>query len=273
MSRGFFSYFPTVKWNDQIVTNILAKLRFDETVSKNLSVFYPHTVEEGERPDHIAKYYYGDPYYDWIIYFSNNINDPYHEWPKSQDVFDDFITAKFGSVANSQSAIAYYRNNFEADDSVLTSPAYSALASEQKSFWMPIDSENGETIGYERKNAEIILETNIIVAATVANTFPPVEGSIITQNLARGTVGFSNASTIVLKHISGTFANGISSAGTITNVTTISQPLGATISTYFTPVTFYEHEENLNESRKHIRLLSPAYVEIVERNLRDLLRA
>ena len=46
----------------------------------------------------IADQYYGDSSLDWIVYLTNNITDPQWEWPLPQEVFDDFIRSKYGSI-------------------------------------------------------------------------------------------------------------------------------------------------------------------------------
>lgn len=270
-NRGYFSYFPTINYANTVVTNILAKVRFDEAVSKSLATFYPYEVKEGERADQISSWYYGSSYYDWVIYLANNITDPYHAWPKAQSALEEFLRAKYGTVANSQSQVVYWRNNYYADDTILTVPAYNALSAEQKFFWTVITAGNFEIVGYERKKSDIVLETNRTLRLTGAFAAASV-GDRVSQSTSAATAAFANSSVLVLQHVTGSFANGACSAGTISSVTVTSDNT-ADFSDYFSPVTAYEHEEDLNESRKSIRLLQPQYISIVERDMKDLLSA
>lgn len=278
---GFFNYFPSLFYSNTAVTNVIAKVRFEESVARNLAVFYPYTIIEGERPDHIAQRYYDDPTYDWVIYLSNNITDPYHEWPMSQDVFDDFIRVKYGSIANAQSQIAYYKVNHDTDDSVISTAAYDALAASQKQYWSPIVGQLANTvINYERKVLFDVVETNQIVSLTgTFGTF--TENEFIKQSSnVKGTVSFANSTNIVIKHVQGTWVSGqpvfyglsdtVANA-TITAVSTIYQSISLEELAYWTPVYHYDVEYERNEQNKHIRLLSDIYLDKIEADMKDLL--
>lgn len=277
---GFFNYFPSLFYSNTAATNIIARVRFEESVAKNLAVFYPYTIMEGERPDQIAQRYYDDPTYDWVIYLSNDITDPYHEWPMSQQMFDSYITAKYGSIANAQLQTAYYKVNYETDDSVISSAAYEALAAVQKQYWSPIVGYSNTVINYERKALFHFVETNKVVS--LAGTFGSFnENDIIKQsNTIKGTISFANSTNIVIKHIQGdwtsgqTVYNALSNTvanATITSVSTIFQPLSSEELAYWTPAYQYDVEYERNEQNKHIRLLSNAYLDKIEADMKDLL--
>jgi hypothetical protein len=277
---GFFNYFPSLFYSNTAVTNIIAKVRFDQSVSKNLAVFYPYTVEEGERPDQIAQHYYDDPSYDWIVYLSNNITDPYHEWPLTQAAFDDYIKEKYGSTANAQAQIAYYTVNYENDDSVISTAAYDALASVQKQYWAPITGYSNTILNYERKALDQVVETNKVISLTgTFGTF--AENDIIKQaNGVTGTVGFANSTNIVIKHISGTWQSGQTvfvglsntvANATITAVNTVYEPLSSEELAYWMPAYRYDVEFENNEQKKHIKLLSNIYLNKIETDMKDVL--
>lgn len=277
---GFFKYFPTLFHSNTAVTNIIARVKFEESVKNNLAVFLPYQISEGQRPDQIAEEYYGDATYDWIIYLSNNITDPYHQWPKTQDVFENFIVAKFGSVANAQQQIAYYRVNYETDDRVITVSAYEALSSVQKQYWAPILSYNNRVINYQRKELFEAVETNKIVS--LSGTFGSfTEGSMIKQSSSvTGTVSFANSSNIVIKHVTGTWqasttvyhmlSNNVANA-TITSVSTIATPISSEEMSYWTSISRYDEEYEKNEARRNIQLLSSVYTDKIEKDMKDLM--
>ena len=277
---SFFNYFPSLFYSNTAVTNIIAKVRFDESVTKNFAVFYPYTVTEGERPDQIAQNYYEDASYDWVVYLSNGIVDPYHEWPKTQEIFEQFITQKYGSTANAQAQIAYYKVNYETDETVISPAAFNALAAEQKQYWSPIMGPANQPINYQRKEIDSVVETNKIVSLT--GSFGAIaENTILKQSSdVRGTVVFANTTNLVLKHISGDWDSGESvyvgltnelANATVTDVTTISTPISSIEQSYWSPVYVYDVEFELNEQNKHIRLLSNAYLDKVETDMKDLM--
>jgi hypothetical protein len=74
----YFRRFPKINYNNQEVVNILTRVKILDTVKNNATIFLPYTVEEGERPDMVANFYYDDPKYDWLVLLSNQIIDPYY---------------------------------------------------------------------------------------------------------------------------------------------------------------------------------------------------
>lgn len=277
---GYFNYFPSLFYGNTAVTNVIAKVRFDQSVVRNLGVFYPYTVEEGERPDQVAQHYYGDASYDWIVYLSNNILDPYHEWPLTESVFRDYIIQKYGSVANAQAQIAYFTVNHENDDNLISTAAYDALAGVQKQYWAPVTGYSNTVLNYERKVLDEVVETNKIVSLT--GTFGSfTENDIIKQaNGVMGTVGFANSTNIIIKHISGTWqpsqtvyiglSNTVANA-TVTAVDDVYQPISSEELSYWMPVYQYDVELIANEQKKHIQLLSNIYVNKIEADMKDIL--
>ena len=277
---GYFSYFPSLLYANTAAVNIIAKVQFDATVLKRAVSFYPYTVINDQRPDSIAEQYYGDPSYDWLIYLSNNIMDPLNEWPKSAHEFNDFLTLKYGSVANTQQQTAYYQVSYNFDESVIGTNAYSALSAGQKKYWSPIVNSNDVVINYQRKAIDTVVETNQIVQLTGSFSGFNTSDVIKQSSSVIGTVGFANSSTLVLKHITGTWATatpvyflatGSLANSTITASSIINQTIPIDEITYWSAVSVYESESTLNESRKHIRLLNSAYVDVVERDMKDLL--
>ncbi len=91
----YFENFPEIEYEGQKVKDITRRNSFTKVVSTNPLLYLPYTVEEGERPEDIAQFYYGSTDYTWLVYLSNNMIDPYHEWPKSQAEFNAYIAQKF----------------------------------------------------------------------------------------------------------------------------------------------------------------------------------
>lgn len=267
---SFFSYFPSLIYDDKAVTNVIAKVKFKESILRNAALFYPYTVVDNERPDQIAERYYNDSSYDWVIYMSNDITDPYYEWPRSDEEVNNLLITKYGTVANSQTQISHYMINYSTDDRVISTAAYEALATSVKKYWQPIVGYNDVVINYQRKPLDMFVETNRVVGLTGAFSNVYVN-DVVTQDSARGTVAFANATNITVRHTTGSFANGVISQGTVTNVTVISETIPSDEYVYWTSVSAYEAAHMENESRKTIQILSPTYLDIVERDMKELL--
>lgn len=92
----YFEQFPIINYEGRNVRDITRRTNFTKEVSNNPLLYLPYTVKEGERPEDIAEFYYGSTDYTWIVYFSNHIIDPYHDWPKSQADFNNYLIDKYG---------------------------------------------------------------------------------------------------------------------------------------------------------------------------------
>ncbi len=287
MADNYFLHHPTITYSNTTVRNIISRVVFSKENDTNYYTYHPYTIVEGDRADTLAYLYYDDPGYDWVIYFSNLVVDPYFEWPLDSRSFKRFVETKYGSLTNARSKIKFYRNNYLNDTSTITTSAYNALSEKQKRFWVPVVGSNGQIVNYERKREEINFNTNKTLSLSVSvvgNTqfitdeqVKQTSGGVV---VALGSVKLANSSVVILDDIQGSFSNtynlvGVTSGAnsTVSSVVTISTSIDPTIQNYFTPVTFYEYEEELNEQRKNIRLLDSSYVTDLEEKFKELLRS
>lgn len=176
LNQLYFNKFPLISYANNNVRNILARTKLLEAIRKDEIALLPYTVEEGERADTIANFYYNSPEYVWAIYLVNNIVDPATEWPKSQYDLESFIEKKYGSLEKARDVILFYRVNWAKDSSVITPDQYNALPTENKKYWVPNYGYNRGVLNYTRKQLEWSIDTNRIDLLTVtsnteANTF------------------------------------------------------------------------------------------------------
>lgn len=99
----YFSNFPKVyySYNDfyqTYVTNISARISFEEKFKNNVSAYYYHRIKEEETPEILAYKLYGNPERHWIILLMNDIIDPFYDWPLSYSTFNNYLISKYGSV-------------------------------------------------------------------------------------------------------------------------------------------------------------------------------
>jgi len=274
---GYFNFFPTTNYANNLATNIITKVKFDESVQRNLAIFYPYTIKRGERADQIAARVYEDPTLDWIIYLSNNITDPYYDWPLSQEQFNQYIITKYGTIPNAEQ-IAFYKNNYESDDSLLSPVAYDSLSSSVKKYYSPIFGYNQSIVSYKRKELDVVLETNIVISLAVNSTNNFIVGEKITQSANSGYIAQIDSNLIIVNRVTGTFSNnsisGLTSKSTtnVSNSTTLHQPIPSNEVSFYSPVTYLEYEENLNESKFNIKILDRSYVSKIVKDMRELFK-
>ena len=95
----YFENFPEVIYDGKRVKDITRRNRFVRGLQNNPLLYMPYTVEEGERPEDVANFYYGSVDYVWLIYMANNIIDPYHEWPLNTQEFNDMLIEKYAEAS------------------------------------------------------------------------------------------------------------------------------------------------------------------------------
>jgi Base plate wedge protein 53 len=267
-------------YSNTISTNIIAKVAFAKSVQDNVVQFYPYTIENNMRADEIAKNYYGDSSYDWVVYLSNNIIDPVNEWYKTQEQLDALIEQKYGSFVDALARVKYYTVNYQDDERVITTAAYTALTSGQKKYWSPRLNSGNVVVGYQRAALDWNIES--FNSVELAGTFQGLNtGDLIKQSSSiNGEVSYANTSLVVIKNVSGTWVSGNAvyhgttgeaANATITSVSSVTSALPADEVAYWTSVSAYDYENNVNESRREIALVGVSFVNQIERDMRDAL--
>jgi len=276
---GYFNYFPSTSYNNNIATNLIAKAKFNESVKNNFAIFYDYNIKQGERADHIAAKYYEDPLLDWLIYLANDITDPYLEWYMDQNQFQEFIKTKYGTIEKAQQKIAFYRNNYKKDDTILSSTQYNNLSFLTKKYYKPVIGISNNIVSYVRKENDQFLETNKVVILSVGSTSNFIEEEKITQGDASGFLVNIGDNALTLYKVTGSFSNTANVVGYESNSTSnvslvnvVSQPINVTESSFWESVSYYDYEEELNESRSIIRILDKSYVGKIEKDMRELFR-
>lgn len=102
---NYFNYFPTtfysVDANNKIaldvVTNIISRFSFENTLKENTNVFYPYDIKDTDTPESIAYKLYGDSERHWIVLILNDIIDPQYDWPLKYSDFINHVNDKYAA--------------------------------------------------------------------------------------------------------------------------------------------------------------------------------
>jgi len=283
----YFSNFPIISYANNAVRNIFAKVKLDKKFKEYTQSFYPYDVQQGDRPDVIAYGYYDDSYNDWMVYFANQMVDPYYDYFLDSLQFDTYIDSKYGSMANAQSQIFGYRNNWYEDDTVLTTTQYEALATNLKKHWAPVIGYSGSITGYERSKSDSYITTNRIVTIPISlnsNTEfivgERIQQTYSTTIYANATITFANSTVLTVQHTDGGFVantqytiTGKTSLATAaaTDVVLIKQNFANNETLYYSAYSAYDYEEELNRQKAIINLVDNRYASTIERQFRQLL--
>ena len=112
----YFKNIPTIQYGEHVMKNLTVKVGLVDKVLTKFNAFYPYIVKDGERPDTVAYNYYGSSNYVWLVFLSNNLVDPYYDWPMTQRQLDGHIIRKYGSITAAQGKIYSYIDGATGDE-------------------------------------------------------------------------------------------------------------------------------------------------------------
>ena len=112
----FFQHYPQISYNIsgtkpaklKTVINLMEKAKLKGLVADDIVAYFPYSIMEGERPDHVSKKIYGNVKYTWLIFFINEISDPVYDSPLGTREFGAYVKNKYGSLATAKNSIHQY---------------------------------------------------------------------------------------------------------------------------------------------------------------------
>ena len=75
------NFVPKTKFLNQDIVNLAVGVKLNKLIKGDAFALLNYAIKDGESPDTVAYNYYDDPSYAWLVLLSNNIIDPYFEWP------------------------------------------------------------------------------------------------------------------------------------------------------------------------------------------------
>lgn len=288
MSRRtrYFEKFPLTEYNGKPALNILKRVAFNEKVRNFITAFYTHTLPADEKIETVAYNYYDDVDYDWLIYHANDIVDPYYQTALTYEDFDNFIISKYGSLQRAKRKTIHYKNNYSGDEQMLSTSAFNALESGQKKYYQPVLSRIG-IAGYERAEIDFITSTNKIESFDLTTSVGEfIDNEVIVRDDDESSfaeISWSNTSSLVIQHVRGDFSGntnytitGEESGATATvnadSYTLLNEVIPPAEQSFYSPVSFFEYEEELNEERREIYLVQNSYKEKLNDQLKELMK-
>lgn len=288
----YFEKFKTISYANTVAKDITQRTTVISGIYNNPTLYYPYDVLQSERPDVIAGRYYGDEYMAWLLYMSNRVIDPYYDWYIDQTTFQTFIAKKYGSLALAMSKIKYYRNNWYSDPNPTISAAtYANLDPGNLKYYepVPVDGQVTNTPSeYSRRRVDWELNTNALASYSVANgsSFATDEIVDVVFNINQkgvGQIAAANTTVVTLQHLSGFIDTGTisgsylygreSKSNTVfTTATVVANNIPSSESVYWSAVTYYDYENEINEKNKSINVLNSTYSTAAARQLKDLLK-
>jgi len=275
VSEQFFRKFPVVRYGDFNAVDITRGVALLDTIDKNPFVFYPYEIAYGERPDQLSDRYYDDPYLSWLVYLSAGVYDPYYDWYMPDDEFMEYVTERYGTLAEAAREVRGYRCNWYEDDSVITPGRFSSLDVEEIKYWEPVRDERGAVTSYRRARRDWRRHTNRIVSYPVSGA-GFVRGEAVSivisapSRTGKGFVARAASDQLVLQHLSGYYVDSVEtplSSATITGYssgavvalesspTVLVELIKPEEQAYWSEVTALDEEQERNASKKSVRVM------------------
>ena len=284
---NYFEPFPLHYYNGTLCKNITQRTALSPQSIAETSLYYDYPVAQGERPDIASYKVYGDQYKDWLIYYANQIVDPYYQWYLDDKDLDQYIIDTYGSIAVAQETIRHYYINWKTDDRQITSSVFNLLLPNVKKYWSPFFNDSGDILYYTRSEMNRTFGTNRVVNLTM-NVFSDTVGFVVGERVnqtqggvvtAAGNICRVDSRSIQVQHVEGTFAAGAllglksNTTKNVGEVDTIAVSIVPSEESYWSPLNAYDYEVEQNELRKNIKVVIPSLAERMETTHRELIEA
>lgn len=93
----YFKKFPLIFYSfdestKQIVRDITLRVKQASFIKDSIYIYDKYSVMDGERPETVAAKIYGNPFLHWVLMNTNDIIDPYEDWPRSEREVIDWVS-------------------------------------------------------------------------------------------------------------------------------------------------------------------------------------
>ena len=94
MPQYFFKY-PKILKDNVLLTDILSRVNVADKFLDNDDLYYKYNYKDSDTPEIIASKYYKNPELHWIILLTNVAFDPNFDFPMPYEVFESYIEDKY----------------------------------------------------------------------------------------------------------------------------------------------------------------------------------
>jgi hypothetical protein len=307
MSRTYFENIPNFDYVSRVsgeknltdyvqVKNFFKRGKLRDDIFGDLNYFTKYKILGDERPDNIAYKVYGDENLSWVVLLSNNILNVQSEWPLPQESYHNYLMEKYGSEENLY-AVHHYETNEIKNSSgivvikkgVIINPTWKSngnFVEVRKSFIRNITSGDGVTPSSTVTVTMRDLLPNIRVGAQIQINGVRSSGydgrylvSTVVNNrtftYAADTVPTTAAPSLTgLEEVNFTLSN-TSTRGNAYFFEYYDDGLGEMVQVPSTAivreVTNLQYEDEIENAKRNIFLLKPAYLNIFYNDLDEFM--
>jgi len=123
---GYFKELPNVQYQSFLsnkpssqsyltVKNIFRRIKVREDLQNIFTLFNKYEIQEGSRPEIVAKELYGDEFLDWVVLITAGITNIRNQWPLSNTDLYLYVENKYGP--EDLNSVRYYETEEVKDSS------------------------------------------------------------------------------------------------------------------------------------------------------------
>jgi len=245
----YFQKFPYMIYTlDDYVTGQLTKDIFRRVVAldelkSNYSAFDLYDIKEGETPEILADKIYGNSTLHWVILLTNDIIDPRFDWPLNYYNLFEYCKSKYHSI--------------ESKEIFLSGNTVASESTDVISFIKTLSVNNEIVIsGSVNTGNNGTYQVSSIASSKTSFTVTNNGASVTFTNEAKNSyIRLFSDHLGQIHHYEDSKGNIVYSSGT--GVTSVSN---------------FEYEEQLNESKRRIKILKRNFISSIEQELEQVLR-
>lgn len=240
---AYFSNFANIDYDfdgSGIQRSVKNLAQYSTIISKNIddATFYSYyNIQDGARPDNVSEELYGTPEYYWTFFIVNNeLQNYWHDWPKSSEALRQFTEAEYIGLAAIFDADIEAFGKFVVGGTVngsLSNATGKVIAIYPTQGYIQIEQDKNSIANFRTAGESITL--------TAAN-------STKTEDIAR--VGNTIECTSIVKAAYGPNHHIDDGTGERTRRRTAGT----------SPVTHFEEENEVNLIKSRIKVIKPAHI-------------
>ena len=243
MADKFFSNFPEIEYqlaDGKIVyiKDFFRKSKIEQESVSSLVEYELFTLSDGERPDTLATKLYGNSNLHWTFFLVNDIEN-YYDWHKDVNTFENYINKKYPG----QYAIGDATTDIVSAKTLISDTSHKFLLGEK----VTSASAEGREVTVEPEKFRIAIETSS--GSFVANE--TITGKISTRTFTPSSVIEHRDGIKYYKNASGLKRN--------------------TALEGYTSTSLYDDEYDANETKRHIKIISPSIVNNIVRRFEKVM--
>jgi hypothetical protein len=242
----YFSNFPKIVYDFdlsdgkdyRVITDVTRNVRLRKQILENIALYDTYDIVDGDTPEIISEKIYGTPLYHWVIMLVNQRYDYINDFPLTQRELDEFIERKYGE--NKAQQIHHYEKN-----GFVTEGVNNLILRES-----PL---SGSGIG--------AINVGDVLKSVSNNYVARVDTIIVPSNNTTVTVAASIRQ--------GKFE--LNETLTDTDEILFVEVQQVTVPSLYYPVSNFEYETKVNESKRRIKIVDPTLVEQLVKEFEDIL--